>query len=121
MEKKKLLFGVLFMLITLPLCAGEHEILIKEKPGPNTGSRTINGNSVSASYDDQNRTLTICFSDETASCVYIYSSTSHAPMIQENVILGYRTQVDASSLPIGEYIIEIYAFDCWWIGYFEID
>lgn len=34
---------------------------------------------------------------------------------------AYSAQADLTSLPAGEYVVEIYAFDEWWTGYFEIE
>lgn len=108
---------ILTSIIALPLFAGE-QIAIKVKAGPYTGSRSESV--VTASIDEQ--VLTVSFADVTASSIVVYDATDPDTVLFSQIYApAYSAQADLTSLPAGEYVVEIYAFDEWWIGEFEID
>ncbi len=110
---------MLFIAASSQVFGAEHDIIIS-KDDYHTGSRTIPGNSVTATYDDVAASITFEFSETTASKLIVYSA-DETPVIQQSSPIGLFAQVDVSSLTAGEYAVEIYAFGEWWIGYFEID
>lgn len=118
MKKRNYLLLLIATVITLPLFAAEHEITLRMKPGHQTGSRTEEV--VSASIDDQ--VLTVSFSDVTASSVVVYEELDPDTVLySQNYAPAYSVQAYLTSLPVGDYVVEIYAFDEWWIGEFEIE
>ena len=105
-------------MFSLPLFAAEHEISLRVKVGPYTGSRSESV--VSASIDQQ--VLTVSFSDVTASSVVVYEeSDPDTVLFSQTYSPAYSVQANLTTLPTGDYVVEIYAFDEWWIGEFEID
>lgn len=124
--KIKIISLIIVGILSLPLYAGENSIALKKGADPysgsSSGSRTIVDDIVTASYDDEADCLYFTFSNATPSRTLVYSTNdSQTALIQQSSLSGLSTTVDISSLPIGNYLVEIYAFDCWWIGYFEID
>lgn len=108
---------ILTSIIALPLFAGE-QIALRMKPGSYTGSRSESA--VSASIDEQ--VLTVSFTDVTASSIVVYDATDpDTVLFSQNYAPANSAQADLTSLPAGEYVVEIYAFDEWWIGDFEIE
>lgn len=106
------------VVLSIPLFANEHDIFLRKKPGHETGSRTEV--IVTASIDEQ--LLTVSFSNATASSIVVYDATDHdAALFSQNYSPAYSAQADLTSLPAGDYVVEIYAFGYWWIGYFEIE
>ncbi len=119
--RKSIVFLLALFAVSIPLFGTEHDIRIS-KDDHHTGSRTIPENLITASYDDEADCLYFTFSNATPSRTMVYSANdSQTALIQQSSLSGLSTTVDISSLPIGNYVLEIYAFDCWWIGYFEID
>lgn len=116
---KKVFFSLLAaVLVSLPLIAGENDIFLRKKPGHETGSRSESA--VSASINEH--VLTVSFSDVTASSIVVYDATDpDTPLFTQNYSPAYSAQADLTTLPAGEYVVEIYAFDTWWIGEFEIE
>jgi hypothetical protein len=118
---KKVIFSLLtalivslpILIVSLPVFGAENEIKLR-KNGTHTGSRTEV--TVSATIDEQ--VFTVLFSDVPASCIAVYSVST--PNIQ-NYAPAYSAQADLTSVPAGEYVVEIYAFDKWWTEYFEIE
>jgi hypothetical protein len=62
----------------------------------------------------------VSFTDVTASSIVVYDATDTV-VFSQNYTPAYSAQADLTSLPAGEYVVEIYAFDEWWIGDFEIE
>lgn len=119
--RKVILLLLTFLAVSIPLSGTEHDIRIS-KDDHHTGSRTSPDNWVTATYDDETGYLYFTFSNATASKTLVYSANdSQTALIQQSSLSGLSTTADISSLPIGNYVVEIYAFDCWWIGYFEIE
>lgn len=117
MRKKSIILLIMAAVLTLPLFAST-PVSLKKKPGPNTGSRSEDV--VTASIDEQ--LLTVSFSNATASSIVVYDATDHdAALFSQNYSPAYSAQADLTSLPAGDYVVEIYAFGYWWIGYFEIE
>lgn len=115
--KKRIVLMILTSIIALPLFAGE-QIALRMKPGSYTGSRSESA--VSASIDEQ--VLTVSFTDVIASSIVVYDATDpDTVLFSQNYAPAYSAQADLTSLPAGEYVVEIYAFDEWWIGDFEIE
>lgn len=111
---------LLSAIISLPLAA-EEEIRLTMKVGNETGgARTGFNETIYASINEG--VLTVSFSSQTTSRINIYSSDDSETMLYSNY---YRSadsvQTDLSSLSIGSYVVEIYAYGKWWIGYFVID
>lgn len=105
-------------LFSLPLFAAEHEISLRVKSGHETGSRTEV--IVNASINEQ--MLSVSFSDVTASSIVVYDATDPDTLLfTQNYSPAYSAQADLTSLPAGDYVVEIYAFDTWWAGEFEIE
>lgn len=115
---KKVIFSLLAALIvSLPIFGAENEIKLRKK-GTYTGSRTEV--TVSATIDEE--VLTVLFSDVTASSIAVYSASNpNTVLFTQNYAPAYSAQADLTSLPAGEYVVEIYAFDEWWTGDFEIE
>lgn len=119
MVKKQILLLLLSAIISLPLAA-EEEIRLTMKVGNETGARTGFNGTIYASINEG--VLTVSFSSQTTSRINIYSSDDSETMLYSNY---YRSadsvQTDLSSLSTGSYVVEIYAYGKWWIGYFDID
>lgn len=115
MKKKNILLLLLAVIVTLPVIGSKNEIQVRKK-GTHTGSRTEV--IVNASIEDQ--MLTVSFSDVTASSIVVYDATDTV-VFSQNYAPAYSAQADLTSLPAGDYVVEIYAFGYWWIGYFEIE
>lgn len=119
MKKRNFILLLLAAIVTIPLFAAENQIGIRKKPGPQTGSRTIEG-AVTASIND--KILTISFADVTSSSVIVYDATDPDTLLfSQKYAPAYSAQADLTSLFIGEYVVEIFASDEWWIGEFEIE
>lgn len=117
MRKKNIFLLILAVVFTLPAFAST-PVSLKQKPGPNTGSRSESA--VTASIDEQ--VLTVSFTDVTASSIVVYDATDpDTVLFSQNYSPAYSAQADLTSLPSGEYVVEIYAFDEWWIGDFVIE
>lgn len=118
MFKKCFLSLLLSAIVSVPLFAAENEIILRITTGHETGSRS--GGSVFASIDEQ--VITVSFTDVTESSIVVYDVTNpDTVLFSQNYAPAYRAQADLTSLPAGEYVVEIYAFGYWWIGYFEIE
>lgn len=117
MRKKNIFLLILAAVFTLPVFA-HSQISLRKQSGHQTGSRTEQV--VSASIDEQ--VLTVSFTDVTASSIVVYDATDpDTVLFSQNYAPAYSAQADLTSLPAGEYVVEIYAFDEWWIGDFEIE
>ena len=115
MRKKNIFLLILAVVFTLPLFAST-PISLKKQSGHQTGSRT--DQVVSALIDEH--VLTVSFTDVTASSIVVYDATDTV-VFNQNYTPAYSAQADLTSLPAGEYVVEIYAFDEWWTGDFEIE
>lgn len=115
MRKKNIILLILAVVFTLPVFA-HSQISLRKQSGHQTGSRTEQV--VSASIDEQ--VLTVSFTDVTASSIVVYDATDTV-VFSRNYAPAYSAQADLTSLPEGEYVVEIYAFDEWWTGDFEIE
>lgn len=115
MRKKNIILLILAVVFTLPVFA-HSQISLRKQSGHQTGSRTEQV--VSASIDEQ--VLTVSFTDVTASSIVVYDATDTV-VFSQNYAPAYSAQADLTSLPAGEYVVEIYAFDEWWTGDFEIE
>ena len=119
MNKKSLFSFIIAMLFATPLFAGDGEIFIRVKPGTSTGSRTIIG-VVTATKCEQ--ALTLSFSDLTESSVMVYeASDPDTVLFSQTYAPAYSVQANLTTLPAGDYVVEIYAFNEWWIGEFEME
>jgi len=119
MVKKQILLLLLSAIISLPLAA-EDEIKLRVKTGNETGARTGFNGTINASIDEG--VLTVSFSSQTSSRITIYSSDNSETMLYSNYYTSADSvQADLSSLTTGSYVVEIYAYGRWWIGYFVID
>ena len=117
MFKRTFLSLLLTAVFSLPLFAGD-QIALRIKSGHYTGSRSESA--VIASINEQ--VLTVSFSDVTASSIVVYDATDpDTPLFTQNYSPAYSAQANLTTLPAGEYVVEIYAFDTWWIGEFEIE
>ena len=117
MRKKNIILLILAVVFTLPVFA-HSQISLRKQSGHQTGSRTEQV--VSASIDEQ--VLTVSFTDVTASSIVVYDATDpDTVLFSQNYAPAYSAQANLTSLPAGEYVVEIYAFDEWWIGDFEIE
>lgn len=117
MRKKNIILLILAVVFTLPVFA-HSQISLRKQSGHQTGSRTEQV--VSASIDEQ--VLTVSFTDVTASSIVVYDATDpDTVLFSQNYAPAYSAQADLTSLPAGEYVVEIYAFDEWWTGDFEIE
>jgi hypothetical protein len=120
MNKKNIVLMLAAAIISLPLFASGQDIYVRIKPGQGTGSRTIIVDTVTASIDGQ--VLTALFSDVTASSILVYEeSNPDTVLFSQNYTPAYSAQADLTSLPAGNYVVEIYAFGVWWLGYFDIE
>ena len=117
MRKKNIILLILAVVFTLPVFA-HSQISLRKQSVHQTGSRTEQV--VSASIDEQ--VLTVSFTDVTASSIVVYDATDpDTVLFSQNYAPAYSAQADLTSLPAGDYVVEIYAFGYWWIGYFEIE
>lgn len=118
MNKKSLFSFIIAMLFATPLFAGDGEIFIRVKPGTSTGSRTEVV--VTASINQQ--VLTVSFTDATASSIVVYEeSDPDTVLFSQTYAPAYSVQANLTTLPAGDYVVEIYAFNEWWIGEFDIE
>ena len=117
MNRKKIVIMLFAALFTLSLFAKD-DIIVRKKAGHETGSRTEEV--VTASINQQ--VLTVSFSDVTASSIVVYEeSDPDTVLFSQTYAPAYSVQADLTTLPAGDYVVEIYAFDEWWIGEFEIE
>ena len=117
MNRKKIVIMLFAALFTLSLFAKD-DIIVRKKAGHETGSRTEEV--VTASINQQ--VLTVSFTDVTASSVVVYEeSDPDTVLFSQTYSPAYSVQANLTTLPTGDYVVEIYAFDEWWIGEFEID
>ena len=117
MKKRNYLLLLMAAIFSFPVFGAENEIQIRKK-GTHTGSRTEEV--VSASINQQ--ILTVSFSDVTASNIVVYEESDPETVVfSQNYTPAYSVQAYLTSLPTGDYLVEIYAFDEWWIGEFEIE
>jgi|LSQX01.1.fsa_nt_gb hypothetical protein len=115
---KKCILSLLLAIVSVPLFAAENEIILRITTGHESGSRT--SGSVYASIDEQ--VITVSFSDVVSSSIVVYDTTESENLLYSRTFEpDSRVQADLTTLDTGEYIIEIYAYGYWWIGYFEID
>lgn len=115
MRKKNIFLLILAVVFTLPLFAST-PISLKKQSGHQTGSRTEQV--VSASIDEH--VLTVSFTDVTASSIVVYDATDTV-VFSQTYAPAYSVQANLTTLPAGDYVVEIYAFNVWWIGEFEIE
>lgn len=118
MQIRRIVAFLLTAFFSFSLFAEEHQIVLNEKIGHCTGSRT--NNPVTASIDADS--ITVRYYVASASKIIIYNSSD------SQMVFSYRNdkpsnyiQADISSLSSGEYIIEVYALNIWWIGHFDIE
>lgn len=117
MNRKKIVIMLFAALFTLSLFAKD-DIIVRKKAGHETGSRTEEV--VTASINQQ--VLTVSFTDVTASSVVVYEeSYPDTVLFSQTYAPAYSVQANLTTLPAGNYVVEIYAFDEWWIGEFEIE
>lgn len=117
MNRKKIVIMLFAALFTLSLFAKD-DIIVRKKAGHETGSRTEEV--VTASINQQ--VLTVSFTDVTASSVVVYEeSDPDTVLFSQTYAPAYTVQANLTTLPTGEYVVEIYAFDEWWTGDFEIE
>lgn len=63
--------------------------------------------------------LIVTFSNITTSSVIIYGiSDPDTILFTQSYSPAYSVQADLTSLPAGNYVVDIYAFGCWWTGEF---
>lgn len=117
---KRLFTLLLFSaIISLPLVA-EDEIIINIKSESDTNARTGANHAIYASLNEQ--ILTVSFSNQISSRITVYSSDDSETILYSNYYTSADSvQADLSSLSSGSYVVEIYAYGKWWIGYFAID
>ena len=117
MMKKYYLMLLLAAIVTLPVFGSRNSINVRKK-GTHTGSRTEQV--VTASINDL--VLTVSFTDVTASSIVVYGAiTPDSILFSQNYSPAYSAQANLNSLPTGEYTVDIFAFDEWWTGDFEIE
>lgn len=117
MNRKKIVIMLFIALFTLSLYAKD-DIIVRKKAGHETGSRTEEV--VTASINQQ--VLTVSFTDATASSIVVYEeSDPDTVLFSQTYAPAYSVQANLTTLPAGDYIVEIYAFNEWWIGEFEIE
>lgn len=121
MVKTHIFLLLLSAIISLPLSAGDNEVILTMKVENETGgARTGFNGTINASIDEG--VLTVSFSSQTSSRITIYSSDNSETMLYSNYYTSADSvQADLSSLTTGSYVVEIYAYGRWWIGYFVID
>lgn len=84
-----------------------------------SGGRSIVEN-LTADIDDG--LLTIYCSEDTKLRVVISPAVSpQTPVIDESFDASESVTEDLSSFVSGNYVLRVYAYGYWWIGYFEID
>lgn len=64
--------------------------------------------------------LVVSFSDLSSSQIVVTDSSDYM-VYNQNYASSYSVRANLSLLPEGDYTLFIYAFDCWWYGYFEIE
>jgi hypothetical protein len=117
MNKKNILLLLLVAIVTLPVF-GSKDVIQLRKNGPHTGSRSEVV--VSASIEDQ--VLTVSFTDATASSIVVYEeSDPDTVLFSQTYTPAYSVQANLTTLPAGDYVVEIYAFNEWWTGNFYIE
>lgn len=118
MMKKNFFLLLLTAVVSIPVFGTEHEIQLRKK-GTHTGSRSTEC-TVNASIDEL--VLTVSYNDVTASSVTVYEVTDpDTVLFSQSYLPALSTQAYLPSLPAGTYVVELYAFDDWWIGIFEIN
>ena len=53
-------------------------------------------------------------------CGFIEDTIQNSVIIDQTYPASSSVQVDLSTLPSGSYYLYIYAYDCWWLGEFEL-
>lgn len=64
--------------------------------------------------------LVILFDEFVSSRVMIEDTIQNSVIIDQTYPASTSIQVDLSALPSGSYYLYIYAYDCWWLGEFEL-
>ncbi len=117
MRKKNIILLILAAVFTLHLFANT-PVPLRKQSGHQTGSRTEEV--VTASINQQ--VLTVSFSDVTASSIVVYEeSDPDNVLFSQTYTPAYSVQANLTTLPAGDYVVEIYAFNEWWIGEFEME
>ncbi len=64
--------------------------------------------------------LVILFDEFVSSRVMIEDTIQNSVIIDQTYPASTSIQVDLLTLPSGSYYLYIYAYDCWWLGEFEL-
>ncbi len=117
MNKKNILLLLIAAIVTLPVFGSQHEIQVKKK-GTQTGSRS----EVVVNASIENQVLTVSFSDVTASDILVYEESDPDTLLfSQTFTPAYSVEANLTTLPTGDYVVEIYAFGEWWTGSFYIE
>lgn len=117
MRKKNIILLILAAVFTLHLFANT-PVSLKKQSGHQTGSRTEEV--VTASINQQ--VLTVSFSDVTASDILVYEESDPDTLLfSQTFTPAYSVEANLTTLPTGDYVVEIYAFGEWWTGSFYIE
>lgn len=119
MNKRLFLTLLCAVLFSLPGWSDGAVIDLQRDDHITSGSRSMEEN-LSAEID--NGLLSIYCSEATKLRVIISSTASPlTPIIDDSFDTSDSVTEDLSSLTSGRYTLHIYAYNCWWVGYFEID
>lgn len=117
---KEGLLLVIFLMISVSMSA-QHGIDLKSGSVPTPGEQTnprSSDNAVIASIT--NNIMVVSFCELTESQIIVTDSTNMI-VFSRNYTPAYSVQANLTPLSIGDYVVEIYAFDEWWIGEFEVE
>ena len=102
--------------------SADHIDLVKDAPPPSQDLQPSRSTDYTVSASKEAGLLFVDFSCYADFAVQISSSESDASLLEfESLRPCNHEVIDISSLQTGSYILRIYAFGEWWIGYFEID
>lgn len=120
MKFKTFAIMLLMGLISVPLSATEHEIELKQTPGHSSGGRSVVIDEITALLD--NNSLSFSVTSASNLSVYVYSqSNPWIPVLEQTVMTAEPYTIDISNLIPGNYVLNVYAFGCWWTGTFYIE
>lgn len=117
----KKIFSALTIMLCMSLSVGAIDVdLVKVDPSsdPLPPESRSEISTLTASIDEQ--VLTVLFSELTTSQIVVKDS-ANLTVFNQTYSPAYSAQADLTSLPAGEYVVEIYAFGEWWTGDFEIE
>lgn len=107
-------------IISLPIGAKDDIDLDYNNPPTNTEHKKPRSIIIPVVASLDSDKLVILFDEFVSSRVMIEDTIQNSVIIDQTYPASSSVQVDLSTLPSGIYSLHIYAYDCWWLGEFEL-